>query len=147
MLSLENAVTSTLEELELDEIFEYDIREVQEDTLYHVTFREKQNGNNIVVVSVEYSNPIGEDLMNDEEWEGELEVKIIDRYGVAPMMSQLMTELLAISIDADYFDSDDEDSDDEDSDDETLSLPSQPRTPPPRPSLTLVPPPLPRRYR
>lgn len=144
MLSLENAVPDMLEELELEEIFEYDIREVQEDTLYHVTFQMKENGNNYVVMSVEYSHPVGDDLLDDEQWEEDVEVLVIERHGVGPSTSAAMMELLAFTIDNDYFDSD---SEDEDSDDETESLPSQPRTPPPRPSQPLTPPPLPRRHR
>jgi hypothetical protein len=144
MLSLENAVPETLEELELEEFIDYDIREVQEDTLYHVTFQEKENGNKKFVVSVEYSNPVGEDLVNDEEWEGEVEVNIIQLYNISPMIADMITELLSITIDADYFDSDSEEDEDSDSDDETLS---QPRTPPPRASQPLTPPPLPRRRR
>jgi hypothetical protein len=144
MLSLENAVPDMLEEIELDDIFDYDIREVQEDTLYHVTFREKENGNNYVVMSVEYTREVGDDLLDDEQWEEDVEVLVIERHGVGPGTTSAMMELLAFTIDNDYFDSDDEE---EDSDDETVSLPSQPRTPPPRPSQPLAPPPLPRRHR
>jgi hypothetical protein len=144
MLSLENAVPDMLEEIELDDIFDYDIREVQEDVLYHVTFREKENGNNYVVMSVEYTREVGDDLLDDEQWEEDVEVLVIERRGVGPATSAAMMELLAFTMDNDYFDSDDEE---EDSDDETLTLPSQPRTPPPRPSQPLAPPPLPRRHR
>lgn len=125
MISLENAVPDTLEELELEEIFEYNIREVQPDILYHVTFQEIQNGNNKVVISVEYTAELGE-LIDDASWEGEVEVKIVQRDGIPAMMAQVILELLAISIDEEYFDSEDEDSDDE-----TLSIASQPLTPPP----------------
>lgn len=143
MLSLENAVPDTLEELELEEFIDYDIREVQEGFLYHVTFQEKENGNNKVVISVEYSRDVS-DLLDDDAWDGDVDVYVIQRHGISPMMAEMITELLSITIDADYFDSD---SEEEDSDDETVSLPSQPRTPPPRPSQPLAPPPLPRRRR
>ena len=137
MLSLENAVPDMLEELEVDDIFDYDIHEVQEDTLYHVTFQEKENGNNKIVMSVEYSRQVGDDLLDDDDWEEDVEVLIVERHGVGPGMALMMLELLCITIDNDYFDSDSED-EEEDSDDETLSLPSQPRTPPPRASRPLV---------
>jgi hypothetical protein len=143
MLSLENAVPDTLEELELEEFIDYDIREVQEGVLYHVTFQEKENGNNKVVISVEYSRDVS-DLLDDDAWDGDVDVYVIQRHGISPMMAEMITELLSITIDADYFDSD---SEEEDSDDETASLPSQPQTPPPRPSQPLAPPPLPRRHR
>jgi hypothetical protein len=133
MLSLENAVPDMLEEIELEDIFDYDIREVQEDTLYHVTFREKQNGNNYVVMSVEYTHPVGDDLSDDEQWEEDVVVLVVERHGVGPGTTAAMLELLAFTIDNDYFDSEEEDSDDE-----TLTLPSEPRTPPPRASRPLV---------
>lgn len=145
MLSLENAVPDTLEELELEEIFDYHIHEVQEDTLYHVTFQMKENGNNYVVMSVEYTREVGDDLLDDEQWEEDVVVLVHERHGVGPGTTAAMLELLAFTIDNDYFDSDSEE--EEDSDDETASLPSQPRTPPPRPSQPLAPPPLPRRHR
>lgn len=135
MRSLENAVTDTIEELELEEHIEYDIREVDQDRLYHVTFQERANGNNRAVISVEYSTEVG-DLMDDESWEGEIEVDLVSREGMGPMTAQVILELLAISLDEDYYDSDSEE--EEDSDDETESLPSQPRTPPPRASRPLV---------
>lgn len=137
MNSLENAVTDTLEELELDDYIEAHIREVDEDTLYHVTFQEKANGNNRMVIEVEYTTEVG-DLMDDESWEPELkEVAIVSREGIGPGTAMMILELLAITLDDDWFDSDSED--EEDSDDETLSLPSEPRTPPVRVSRPLVP--------
>lgn len=139
MLSLENAVPDTLEELELDEIFEYDIREVEEDVLYYVTFQEKENGNNKVVISVEYKyEPY--DLLDDNALEGEVDVNIVERDGIGPMTAQVIMELLAITLDADYYDSDS----DSEEDDETLS---EPRTPPSRFVEPSGPPPLPRRRR
>lgn len=127
MRTLDNAVTDTLEELELEEHIEGHIEEIQEDRLYHVTFQEIENGNNRVVVSVEYIPEIG-DLMDDESWEGEVEVNIIDSHGMGTMMPQIITELLAITLDPDYYDTDEEESDDE-----TESIASQPLTPPPLP--------------
>lgn len=135
MKSLENAVTDTIEELELEEHIESHIHELEENRLYHVTFQEIENGNNKTVISVEYSTEIG-DLMDDESWEGEIDVNILSCEGMGDMMPQLIMELLAITLDADYFDSDSEEEDD--SDDETLSLPSQPRTPPVRVLRPLV---------
>lgn len=118
----------------MEDHVEAHIREVDEGTLYHVTFQERANGNNRMVVSVEYSTDVG-DLMDDESWEGELDVELVSREGMGPMTAQVILELLAITLDEDYFDSDSE----EESDDETLSLPSEPRTPPPRSSRPLVP--------
>lgn len=131
-----------LEEIELGDIFDYDIREVQENVLYHVTFQEKENGNNYVMMSVEYTRNVGDDLLDDEQWEDDVTVLMVERHGVGPMTAQAMLELLAFTIDNDYYASDSEESDGE-----TASLPSQPRTPPLRPSQSLVPPPLPRRRR
>ena len=122
MRNLDNAVTDTLEELELEDIFDYNIREVQEDTLYHVTFQEKENGNNQIVIAVEYSTDTG-DLLNDESWEGEIRVHIVQRHGIGQMTAEIIMELLAITLDEDYFDSEDEDDDD--------TIVSQPLTPPP----------------
>jgi hypothetical protein len=122
MRSLYNAVTDTLEELELEDHIESHIREVVEDRLYHVTFQEIENGNNRCVVSVEYQ-PTSGDLLDDDSWEETVNVTMIARDGIQPMMCQLLMELLAITIDADYFDSDD--------DDDTASTVSQPLTPPP----------------
>ena len=127
MRSLENAVPDTLEELELEEILEYSIREVQPDILYHVTFQEIRNGNNKVVVSVEYTTETG-DLLEDASWEGDIDVNIVERHGMGAMTAQVIMELLAVTLDEDYFDSDSEE--EEDSDDETLSIASQPLTPP-----------------
>jgi hypothetical protein len=124
-----------LEELELEEIFDYLIEEVEEN-LYHVTFQEKENGNNKIVMSVQYTQNIGDDLLDDEQWEEDVEVLIHERHGVGPGLALMMLEELCITIDEDYFDSDD--------DDETLS---QPRTPPAIPSRSLQVPPLPIRHR
>lgn len=136
MKSLENAVTDTLEELEMDDYIEGHIREVDEDTLYHVTFQEIENGNNRAVVEVAYMPSMG-DLLNDEEWRGEISVELLERQGsFRRTTAQLLEELLAVTLDPDYYDSD---SEEEDSDDETLSLPSEPRTPPVRVLRPLVP--------
>ena len=135
MKSLENAVTDTIEELELEEHIESHIHELEENRLYHVTFQEIENGNNKTVISVEYSTEIG-DLMDDESWEGEIDVNILSCEGMGPTTAMLLMELLAITLDADYFDSDSEEEDD--SDDETETLPSQPRTPPVRVLRPLV---------
>jgi hypothetical protein len=131
MRSLENAATETLEEMELEDFIEFHIHEVLPGTHYHVTFQEIANGNKRFVVSVVYPVNIG-DLSDDESWEGDVELRMLERYGFAPLFAEAVMELLAITIDADYYDSD---SDDE-SDDETLS---EPRTPPPRSSRPLVP--------
>lgn len=131
MRSLENAVTQTLEELELEEYIEHHIQEVEEDQLYYVTFQERENGNKRIVISVRYSTEIG-GLLDDESWEGDVEVKMIRCEGMGTMTGQVILELLAVILDDDYFDSDSE----EESDDDTLS---QPRTPPPRVLLPLVP--------
>lgn len=119
MRNLHNAVTDTLEELELEEHVEAHVQEVSENRFYHVTFQEKANGNNQMVISVEYTSEVG-DLLDDESWEPQLkEVYIVSREGMGPMTAQVILELLAITLDEDYYDTD--------SDDETLSLPSEPR--------------------
>lgn len=141
MISLADAVPNTLEEMELEEFFEYDIREIQVNVLYHVLFQKKDNGNDRFVVEVKFSNPIG-DLSDDESWEEEVEVNVIERENISPLMCEMITELLAVTLDDEYFDSEDDESDDD-----TASLPSQPMTPPFRASRPLTPPPLPRRYR
>ena len=126
MRALENAVSDTLEELELDEHVDYSIREVNEDSLYHVTFQERRNGNNRCVISVEYSTQVG-DLSDDESWEEDIRLTVIRREGLSEMTADVIMELLAITLDPDYYDSEDEESDDE-----TLStISSEPLTPPP----------------
>lgn len=130
MRSLQNAVTETLEELELEEHVEAHIREVEQDRLYHVTFQEKANGNKRVVISVEYSTEVG-NLLDDDEWEESVDVQIVSREGMGPMTAEVIMELLAITLDDTYFESEDEESDDETA--------SEPRTPPVRVSQPLVP--------
>ena len=126
MRALENAVSDTLEELELDEHVDYSIREVNEDSLYHVTFQERRNGNNRCVISVEYSTQVG-DLSDDESWEEDIRLTVIRREGLSEMTADVIMELLAITLDPHYYDSEDEESDDE-----TLStISSEPLTPPP----------------
>lgn len=126
MRALENAVSDTLEELELEEHVDYSIREVNEDSLYHVTFQERRNGNNRCVISVEYSTQVG-DLSDDESWEEDIRLTVIRREGLSEMTADVIMELLAITLDPDYYDSEDEESDDE-----TLStISSEPLTPPP----------------
>lgn len=149
MKNIYNAVTDTLEELELEA---YCIGSVEELRLakYRVTFQERRNGNNKVVIEVEYCTGINlassrfthldEDAV--DEW---IEIEIVERYGLSEMTATLLYEGLAFQIDETHFDSDSEMEDD--SDDETLSLPSEPRTPPARSSQPLMPPPLPRRRR
>ena len=123
--ALETTVTDTIEELELEEHIESHIQEMEEGKLYHVTFQEIENGNNRMVICVEYTSEVG-DLMDDESWEPKLkEVFIVSREGIGPGIVMMILELLAITLDEDWFDSEDED----DSDDETIV--SQPSTPPP----------------
>ena len=141
MRSLENAVPDVLEELELDDHIDWFIREVEEDTIYHVTFQERANGNKRMVLCVEYTSEVG-DLLDDESWEPELkELFIVSREGIGPGTATMILESLVLAIDENWFDSDSEDEED-DSDAETLS---EPRTPPFRPSRPLTPPPLLRR--
>jgi nitrate reductase beta subunit len=131
MRSLQNAVADTVEELELDEFMETHIQEVLPNYLYHVTFQDRRNGNKRTVISVRYSSDI-RNLLDDVAWEGEIDVNILERHGMSQSSAQVLMELLAISLDEDYYDSDS----DEESDSETLS---QPRTPPLRSSRPLVP--------
>lgn len=138
MRSLANAVSEVLEELELEEHVEAHIREVVQDAVYHVTFQEKANGNNRMVLGVEYTAEVG-NLLDDEDWERELkEVYIVSREGIRPGTASMILESLVLALDEDWFDSDSEDEEDE-SDDETLSLPSEPRTPTVRVYRPLVP--------
>lgn len=133
MKSLQNAVTDTIEELELEDFVETHIQEVLPGFLYHVTFQDIRNGNKRTVISVRYSSDI-DDLLDDESWEGEIDVRILERHGMSQSSAEVIMEILAITLDGDYFDSD---SEDEESDAETLS---EPRTPPPRSSGPWVPP-------
>ena len=132
MRSLQNAVTDTVEELELNDFLDTHIQEVLPGSLYHVTFQDIRNGNKRTVVSVRYSSQIS-NLLDDESWEGELDVRILERHGMSQSSAEVIMELLAITLDSNYFDSD---SEDEESDAETLS---EPRTPPPRSSGPWVP--------
>lgn len=121
MRNLQNAVTDTLEELEMEDHVDYSIREVSQDRLYHVTFQERRNGNNHCVIAVDYSTQVG-DLLDDESWEGDIRLTVFRREGVSELTADFIMELLAITLDPDYFDSDDE----------TVStISSQPLTPPP----------------
>jgi len=134
MKSLENAVTDTIEELELEDFVESHIQEVLPGSLYHVTFQDIRNGNKRTVISVRYSSDIY-DLLDDESWEGEIDVRILERHGMSQSSAEVIMEILAITLDGDYFDSDSES--EEESDDETLP---EPMTPPPRSSQPWVPP-------
>lgn len=127
MRNIQNAVTDTLEELELEDYIEAYIQVVN--GVYHVTFQEKRNGNNRVVISVVYYDQTGEDLLDDEQWEEEVDVNIVTCEGMRMTTANMLLELLAINLDEDYFASDEEDSDDE----------TEPRTPPPRVYQPLVP--------
>ena len=132
MRSLQNAVTDTVEELELNDFLDTHIQEVLPGSLYHVTFQDIRNGNKRTVVSVRYSSQIS-NLLDDESWEGEIDVRILECHGMSQSSAEVIMELLAITLDGDYFESD---SEDEESDAETLS---EPRTPPPRSSGPWVP--------
>lgn len=112
MKTLANAVTEMLEELELEEFMEAHIHTIREDELYGVTFQMKANGNKNVVLSVEYRRTSGP-LLDDESWEGNVRVHIVERNGTTRMTANLLSEFLSITLDEGYFDSDDEDSDDE----------------------------------
>ena len=143
MKSIHNAVTDTLEELELEAYCIANVEEVRV-AKYRVTFQERRNGNNKVVIEVEYCSGmnlassrflrVDEDAV--DEW---IEIEIVERHGLSEMTATLLYEGLAFQIDETHFDSDSELEDD--SDDETLSLPSEPRTPPARSSQPLTPPP------
>lgn len=104
MKSIHNAVTDTLEELELEEHIEYTIRAVREHILYHVTFQERENGNRLAVVSVEYSRDVG-DILNDI---ASVDLCVVRCEGMRPMLAEMIMETLAVTIDPDYFDSDDD---------------------------------------
>lgn len=126
MARLDNAVTQTLEEMDLEDYIEGHIHEVVPERRYLVTFQEIQHGNKKVVMDVEYRVQPG-DLARDD-WEEHVIVGIHEREGMSPSLSEMLWEQLAVNLDEDYFDDTD---DEEDSDDETLSTTSQPLTPPP----------------
>lgn len=130
MRSIENAVTECMEDLELGDVITTSIRELEDDRLYHITFQRNDNGNNRVVISAEYSTETG-DLITDEGWEDSVNVTVIERHGISHAMSEVLCESLALCIDPDYFDSDSEEEEEDSDDDETLSIGSQPLTPPP----------------
>ena len=113
MKSIYNAVPDTLEELELEEFFEYDIEEIGQ-RHYRVTFKEKENGNNKVVIEVIYLYGIvirdNSALLDDNAWSEWIESEIVDRHVVSRAMAETIHELLAITIDDDHFDSDDDES-------------------------------------
>lgn len=132
MNTLENATRETLEELELEEYLEYHIDEIDANTEYRVTIQERSNGNNRVVLRVTYSAEV-DDLMDDESWEGDVHVDIVDVEGMTSMLGELLMEELAIALNPEYYDSEDSESDDE-----TETLPSRPSTPPFRESQPLV---------
>jgi hypothetical protein len=113
MKSIHNAVTDTLEELELEEHIECTIRAVREHILYHVTFQERENGNRQAVIAVEYS--VG-DILNDIAG---VDLCVVRCEGMRPMLAEMIMETLAVTIDPDYFDSDDD----------TTTISSQPSTP------------------
>lgn len=119
MRSLENAVPEVLEELELTEFYEHHIHEVRPDVLYHVTFQDKRNGNNKLVVSVEYTH----DTNLLEWWEENVHLEIVESHGLRPAFVDILLEELELAIDPDY-----EESDDDAADASTIS---QPLTPPP----------------
>lgn len=118
MRNLHNAVTDALQELELEEYIQAHIREITPERVYCVTFQETQHANNQFDVLVEYSTTFGT-LLDDESWEGDVQLHIVARQGISEMSAQVILEELAIVLDPHYFDDDDE----------TIS--SQPLTPPP----------------
>lgn len=117
MKSLSNAVPEVLEEMELTEFYDHHIHEVRPDVLYHVTFQDKRNGNNRLVVSVEYTN----DTNLLEWWEENVHLEIVENNGFRPAFVDILLEELEVAIDPDY----------EESDDDAASTISQPLTPPP----------------
>lgn len=127
MKSIHNAVTDCLEELELEEIFAPDIEEIGQ-RKYRVTFQEIRNGNNKLVIEVEYFYGFNErgSVLDDDDTTEWIESRVIDRHGVSSMTAQIIDELLAISIDDSHFDSDSEEEDD-------ISTVSQLSTRPPSP--------------
>lgn len=146
MKSIQNAVTDTLEDLELEDYCEALIHMVNTST-HLVTFQERRNGNNKVVIEVEYCRGLNLAssrfiTLDDDAWHEWLEIDIVERHGISEMTANVLYEGLAFQIDNTHFDSDSEEEDDSDA--ETLS---DPRTPPSRPSQSLEPPPLPRRQR
>jgi hypothetical protein len=128
MKSIYNAVTDCLEELELEDHCEVSIREIYPQK-YQVTFQERRNGNNKVVIEVEYFRGINLAssrfiTLDDDAWHEWIEIGIVERHGLSEMTANVFYEGLAFQIDESHFDSDSE-SDDE----ETIT--SQPSTPRP----------------
>lgn len=133
MKSIHNAVTDTLEDLDLQEYCEASIDSLNS-RVHRVTFQERRNGNNKVVIQVEYCSGINLAssrfvTLNDDAWHEWIEIDIIDRHGLSEVTANVLYEGLAVQIDDTHFDSDSEY--DDDSDDETVSISSEPLTPPP----------------
>ncbi len=130
MKSIHNAVTDTLEDLEVEQYCEAFIHSINPYT-HRVTFQERRNGNNKVVIEVEYCRGINLAssrfvTLEDDAWHEWIEIEIVERHGVSATTANVLYEGLAFQIDETHFDSDDED---EGSDDETISIASQPLTP------------------
>lgn len=123
MKNIYNAVTDCLDDLELDDVLLSFVDEIRTDC-YRVTFQERRNGNNKVVLEVEYfrGSTDTSDVLNDANWIEWVDVAIIERDGMRRSTAELLSENLAIHIDPDHFDSEDE----EDDDDSTISQPLTP---------------------
>lgn len=133
MMNIYNAVTETLEELDMN--VEAHIR--QENGHYYVTFQSKTNGNNRIEIKVTYVVTHDNDVLDDDDWDETVEVELLDHPGFRRDTAVLLMEYLTSVIDPDYFDIDSDSEDEEESDDdETLS---EPRTPPVRVYQPLVP--------
>jgi hypothetical protein len=123
MTRIDNAVTHTLEEMDLENYIESHVDEIIPERRYRVTFQERRNGNKKMVVNVEYRVEVG-DLASDD-WDEYVIVTILDSRGISPTLAEMIWEQLAVNLDENYFDDSDDD------DDETITIASQPLTPPP----------------
>ena len=129
MKNIYNAVSDCLEDLELEGHCDASIQEISTEK-YRVTFQERRNGNNKVVIEVEYCRGLNLAssrfvTLDDDAWHEWIEIDIVERVGISEITANILYEELAFQIDETHFDSESED------DDETLSIASQPLTPPP----------------
>ena len=131
MKNIHNAVHDCLVDLDFQDHCDAYVDEIREN-FYRVTFQERRNRNNKIVIEVEYHHRriTTAELIEDIGWYDWVELNVIERDGLSRLTAEFIWENLAIQIDPDYFDWDGEEDDDE-SDAETIS--SEPLEPLPSP--------------
>jgi hypothetical protein len=127
MKNIYNAVSDCLEDLELEAHCDASVAEIHAQK-YRVTFEERRNRNNKVVIEVEYCRGLNLAssrfvTLDDDAWHEWIEIGIVERDGLSEMTASVLYEGLAFQIDETHFDSESED------DGETTV--SQPLTPQP----------------